>query len=197
MRDYIGSADAWHIYRENYASLAKSKMKDSSFTNEAMSRGIMLEKDILFQTYKEDDLETQKRICHESMSYCSATLDGYHTKINRILEVKTSIYSMPNIFLLIRKFPQYYVQVQWQIWVMGKNREAGIMSGYKDAEIIWCKCPESYEESPYDENGYLDIDYMIIEPDNQLFDIFEENAPKFWKFWEEYKKEAEKNDENI
>ena len=49
MRDYIGSADAHYIYKGNYASLIKSKLRDSSFMSAHMTRGLALEQDIIKQ----------------------------------------------------------------------------------------------------------------------------------------------------
>lgn len=141
-----------------------------------MSRGVLLERDIIEQEFS-DKPTLQHRVLKDDKPYCSATLDGYWIDMKHVIEVKTSIYSCPSMFFLIRKYPQYYMQVQWQLWV----------SGAKTASIIWCKCPEDYDESPYDENGMLDVSEILIEPDQSLFDVFEENAPVFWKLWTEAK----------
>lgn len=179
MRDYIGSADAWWIWRgteKSYNALIKSKLRDSMYVSPQMARGITLERDIIDQCVSRK-VEYQKKVQHEFLDYCSATLDGLSPRL--VIEAKTSVNDAPDgAEGLIEDYPKYFYQVQWQMWV----------SNTIEAVILWCKCPPiDSEESPFDETGALDIEIIYIFADQFVFKAFENNAREFWPLWEKAK----------
>ena len=53
------------------------------------------------------------------------------------------------------------------------------------------RCPAiETGESPFDEDGMLDLTMIEVRPDMQAFVRFQENAPKFWEKWMEGKREV-------
>lgn len=187
-RDYIGSADAHAIYGGRYDALIRSKMKDSDFKSARMQRGLTLERDIIEQ-YRdsgihglsvEATLDFQVRVTHPEMDFCKATLDGLLVDgpARIITEAKTSEHEAPEDEQdLMVKYSNYYYQVQWQMWLEGCG-----------AVVLWCKCPPmESEESPYDEDGWLDITEIPVTPNPAVWKVFEASAPEFWEQWERAK----------
>lgn len=183
MRDYIGSADAYYIFRGNYDGLIKSKLRDSSVCNSKMLRGLSLEREILEQVSVGHWITLQERIVHAELGYCKCTCDAV-SEGQVILEAKTSeAMVVPESTEDLRvKWPSYYYQVQWQLWcAMSHGTPYG-------AAVVWCKCPAiETGESPFDEDGMLDLTMIEVRPDMQAFVRFQENAPKFWEKWMEAK----------
>lgn len=207
MRDYIGSADAYHIFKENYTSLMKSKLADNQFVSDAMARGIMLERDIVEQYAIDNNAENvglQLEFQSALYDYCKCTVDafaevevktrkmrGVKNAIEReffqeIWEVKTSKEPCPkDQGKLMDKYPQYWYQVQYQMWVSGIER----------AKILWCECPDvKSEESPYDEDGKLNIKTLEVPYNSELEKVWTKNCPEFWQQWTIEKEKA--NDES-
>ena len=181
MRDYIGSADAYDIFKGNYVSLIKSKLTDNQFVSAAMARGIQLERDIVEQWCSDNgiaEVEGQVQITNEKLPYSHSTLDALAKvkKSQLIIEVKTSKEKAPkDQGALFLKYPKYFYQVQKQMWD----------SGIKRAVILWCKCPDiESNESPYDEDGRLDITAIYIPYSPDVTKVFATNCPLFWKEWE-------------
>jgi hypothetical protein len=176
MRDYIGSADAIYIYKKNYVGLIKNKLREDNGMNPRMSRGVFLENDAIEQALLDvyENIEYQAEIRHPALSYCMCHVDALAD--GRIFEVKTSEKDIPsNVECLIQFYPNYYAQIQWQMWCGWK----------KEACLLWVRCPPiDSDESPYDEYGDLDIKTLIIQKDELLFRSFNDNAPEFWKQWE-------------
>jgi hypothetical protein len=198
-RDYIGSADAYDIYKRNYDALIRNKLKDSNFLSAAMSRGILLERDIIEQYAQGLGLDSvfwqvQYRDTEFLIPYCSCTLDGLANLSNddeapdwEVWEVKTSKNDCPATLTDLKaKYPRYYYQVQFQMW----------RTGVQKAKILWCKCPDAEtSENVYDEDGKLDITIMDIPFARVVKGYFTRNSKEFWKEWTVAKEVALKRKE--
>ena len=184
-RDYIGSADAYAIYRGNYEGLINSKLRDSNFMSDAMKLGKQMELDILEQVSFQNGkapFDHQAYFEKKGLEFCRSHVDGlFHRR--DIAEVKTSKYDSPeSLEELKTKYPQYYYQVQWQLWCAGP--------GYQ-ACIIWCKVPDPESgKSPYD-TEFFDLTKIVVPEDRDAFDTFEINAREFWVRWTRAKELAD------
>ena len=189
-RDYLGSADAYDVFHGRYEQLAASKLKDSGFVSDQMQRGIQLERDVLEQYASSIPdswyIDSQVRVESDRKgvpAYCKATLDGMtmREKFDGVenIEVKTSEKECPEDEADLKaKFPKYWYQVQWQAWI----------DLIKENMVLWCKCPPiASEESPYDDEGLLDVTELAVKPDPETWEVFEKNAPEAWAVWEKAK----------
>lgn len=190
-RDYIGSADAYDIYKGNFDSLIKSKMDDKDYVSPRMHRGIVLEQEVLEQFARkigpeellakvrtDTDLPIQIGVC----DHCHAELDGlatYESGTQEVWEVKTSEKKAPtNEAELRSKYPRYYYQVQFQMWT----------SGVPSSLILWCQVPHiDSDECELNEDGELDIKPIRIKYNVSVVTKFWENCPKFWEAFEKAK----------
>lgn len=191
-RDYIGSADAYDIYRGGDEALIKSKLRDSDCMSEKMHRGVMLEGEVLdfLEEVWEVSIERQVTICASALGFkfCHATLDGRIAGGCIPIEVKTSQHDSPADELeLLRDYPSYYYQVQWQIWLAEEGK----------GTVAWCKVPEDVNESPYDEYDQLDVNVFDVHADPDVFAVFAKNAPCFWARWCKAKAAADENDLSV
>ncbi|MCL2806658.1 MAG: YqaJ viral recombinase family protein [Coriobacteriia bacterium] len=181
MRDYIGSADAYNIYIGSYDSLIKSKLADSGYMSDEMIRGIRLERDIIEQFCLAEEHEEVELQVSIKRDYCRATLDGLIRSASLVIEAKTSKYDCP--LNLMKDYPRYYYQVQWQLWLLGLEEKVEPFG-----VLLWCKCPQiDSGKSPYDEEGHLDITVIKIAPDASVHEVFEKNSREFWVKWREAK----------
>lgn len=182
-RDYLGSADAHQIVTGKFDALIRSKLKDTTdkpiFMTPKMQRGVALEKAMIEQMAVSlglSEINVEDTFYNDNYEYSHSTPDAWTEYLGgELWECKTSTEPMPKTIKELRaRYPQYYSQMQKQMWDSGFGRN----------RLIWCQCSDDAEELPFDDEGMLPLDNLIIIPDPEVFALLEENCPLCWSKFE-------------